>query len=56
MAAAAKSLQPCPPLCDPLDRSPPDPSVHGIFQVRVLEWVAIAFSTDYGRETVFTWY
>ena len=56
MAAAAKSLQPCPTLCDPLDRSPPDPSVHGIFQVRVLEWVAIAFSTDYGRETVFTWY
>ena len=56
MAAAAKSLQLCPTLCDPLDRSPPGSSVHGIFQATVLEWVAIAFSTDYGRETVFTWY
>ena len=43
-AAAAKSLQSCPTLCDPMDCSPPGPSVHGIFQARVLEWGAIAFS------------
>ena len=42
-AAAAKSLQ-CPILCDPIDGSPPGSSVHGIFQARVLEWGAIAFS------------
>ena len=45
--AAAKSLQLCPTLCDPIDSSPPGSSVHGIFQARVLEWGAIAFS-DYG--------
>ena len=43
-AAAAKLLQSCPTLCDPMDCSPPASSVHGIFQARVLEWVAIAFS------------
>ena len=43
-AAAAKSLQLCPTLCDPLDGSPPGSAVHGIFQTRVLEWGAIAFS------------
>ena len=43
-AAAAKSLQSCPTLCDPIDSSPPRSSVHGIFQARVLEWGAIAFS------------
>ena len=43
-AAAAKSLQSCPTLCNPMDFSLPDSSVHGIFQARVLEWVAIAFS------------
>ena len=43
-AAAAKSLQSCPTLCDPMDCSPPGSSVHGIFQSRVLEWGAIAFS------------
>ena len=42
--AAAKSLQSCPTLCDPIDRSPSGSSVHGIFQARVLEWSAIAFS------------
>ena len=36
--------QSCPTLCDPMDCSPPGSSVHGIFQARVLEWVAIAFS------------
>ena len=43
-AAAAKSLQSCPTLCDPMDCSLPGSSVHGIFQARLLEWVAIAFS------------
>ena len=42
-AAAAKSLQSCPTLSDPMDCSPPGSSVHGIFQARVLEWGAIAF-------------
>ena len=43
-AAAAKLLQSWPTPCDPIDGSPPGTSVHGIFQARVLEWVAIAFS------------
>ena len=43
-AAAAKSLQSCPTLSDPMTCSLPGSSVHGIFQARVLEWVAIAFS------------
>ena len=42
--AAAKSLQSCPTLCDPMDYSWPDTSVHGILQERILEWVAISFS------------
>ena len=42
--AAAVSLQLCPTLCNPMDCSLPGSSVHGIFQARVLEWVAIAFS------------
>ena len=40
-AAAAKLLQSCPTLCDPIDGSPTGSSVHGIFQARVLEWGAI---------------
>ena len=43
-AAAAKSLQLCPTLCDPMDCSLPGFSVHGILQARTLEWVAISFS------------
>ena len=43
--AAAKSLQLCPTLCDPIDGSPPGSSIQGIFQARVLEWGAIAFSS-----------
>ena len=43
-AAAAKSLQLCPTLCDPTDSSPPGSSVPGILQARTLEWVAISFS------------
>ena len=49
-AAAAKSLQSCPTLFDPIDGSPPGSFVHGIFQARVLEWVAIAFSNKSPRE------
>ena len=43
-AAPAKSLQLCPTLSDPMDCSLPGSSIHGIFQARVLEWGAIAFS------------
>ena len=43
-AAAAKSLQSCPTLCDPIDSSPLGSSVPGILQTRTLEWVAISFS------------
>ena len=43
-ASAAKSLQSCPTLCDPIDSSPPGSSVPGILQARTLEWVAISFS------------
>ena len=42
-AAAAKSLQSCPTLCDPIDGSLPGSSVPGILQARILEWVAISF-------------
>ena len=44
-AAAAKSLQSCPTLCDPVDGSPSGPPVPGILQARTLEWVAISFSS-----------
>ena len=43
-AAAAKSLQSCPTLCDPVDGGPPGSSIPGILQARTLEWVAISFS------------
>ena len=43
-AAAAKSLQSCPTLCNPIDGSPPGSTVPGILQARVLGWGAIAFS------------
>ena len=43
-AAAAKSLQSCLTLCDPIDGSPPGSAVPGILQARTLEWVAISFS------------
>ena len=52
-AAAAKSLQLCPTLCDPIDGSPPGSSVHGIFQARVLEWGAITFSSASVRSILF---
>ena len=43
-ATAAKSLQSCPTLCDPIDYSPPGSTIPGILQARILEWVAISFS------------
>ena len=43
-AAAAKSLQSRPTLCDPIDSSPPDSPIPGILQARTSEWVAISFS------------
>ena len=44
VAAAAKSLQSCPTLCDPIDGGPPGSPVPGILEARTLEWVAISFS------------
>ena len=49
-AAAAKSLQSCPTLCDPMDGSPPGSPVPGILQARTLEWVAISFSNALKRK------
>ena len=43
-AAAAKLLQSCPTLCDPIDGSPPGSTIPGILQARIMEWVAISFS------------
>jgi len=43
-AAAAKSLQSCPTLCNPIDDSPPGSPVPGILHAKTLEWVAIYFS------------
>ena len=43
-AAAAKLLQSCPTLCDPIDGSPPGTPIPGILQARTLEWVVISFS------------
>ena len=45
-AAAAKSLQPCPTLCNPIDSSPLDSSVPGFLQARILEWVAVPSSRE----------
>ena len=44
LAAAAKSLQSCPTLCDSIDSSPPGSPIPGILQARTLEWVAVSFS------------
>ena len=46
MCSVAKS---CLTLCDPMDCSPPDSSVHGILQARILEWVAVSFSRGYSQ-------
>ena len=52
-AAAAKSLQSCPTLCDPIDGSPPGSPVPGILQARTLEWVATEVSNCDGDCKVF---
>ena len=49
-AAAAKSLQSCPTLCDPRDGSPPGSPILGILQARTLEWVAVSFSNAWKRK------
>ena len=46
-AAAAKSLQSCLTLCDPIDSSPPGSAIPGILQARTLEWAVISFSMNY---------
>ena len=46
---ACSVAQSCPTICDPMDYSPPGSSVHGIFQARILEWVAIS-SSSFGGE------
>ena len=50
LPAAAKSLQSCPTLCDPIDGSPPGSPIHGILRARTLEWVAISFSNAWKRK------
>ena len=54
-AAAAKSLQSCPTLCNPVDSSPPGSPVPGILQVRILEWVAISFSKAWKWKVKVKW-
>ena len=51
----AKSLQSCPPLCNPMDGNPPGSSVHGISQSRLPEWAAILFSRGSSRPRPQTW-
>ena len=53
VAAAAKSLQSCPTLCDPIDSSPPGSLIPGILQARTLEWVAI-LDGDYNHPEFFS--
>ena len=47
MYSESEVAQSCPTLCDPMDYSLPGSSIHGIFQARILEWVAIAFFITY---------
>ena len=54
-AAAAKSLQSCPTLCDPTDGSPPGSPIPGILQARTLEWVAISFSSAGDKGSIPGW-
>ena len=49
LESKSEVAQSCPTLCEPMDCSPPCSSVHGVFQVRVLEWVAISFSRGSSR-------
>ena len=52
---ACKVAQSCPALCNPIDCSLPGSSIHGIFQARVLEWVAISFSRGCSQPRYQTW-
>ena len=54
-AAAAKSIQSCPTLCDPIDGSPPGSPIPGILQARILEWVAISFSSTFYIISILTY-
>ena len=54
MKVKSEVAQSCPTLSDPMDYSPPGSSIHGIFQARVLEWGAIAFSNEVSRIVKFT--
>ena len=49
LVCESEVAQLCPTLCDPMDCSPPGSSIHGIFQARILEWVAISFSRGSSR-------
>ena len=49
---ACSVAQLCPTLCDSMDCSPPDSSIHGIFQVRILKWVAISYSKGSFRKGI----
>ena len=51
-----KSLQLCPTLCNPMDRSLPGSYIHGIFQARILEWVAISFFRGSSWPRDWTWF
>ena len=51
MLCYAKSLQSCPTLCDPIDGSPPGSAIPGILQARILEWVAISFSSAWKKKS-----
>ena len=44
----------CPTVCDPMDPNPPGPSIHGILQTRILEWVAISFSRASSQPRLWT--
>ena len=54
MKSESEDAQLCPTLSNPMDCSPPGSSIHGIFQARVLEWGAIAFSNQILREKLIT--
>ena len=54
-AAAAKSLQSCPTLCDPRDGSSLGSYVPGILQARILEWVAISFKQEFIKSLIKVW-
>ena len=52
-APAAKSLQSCPTFCDPMECSPEGPSIHEILQARILEWVAMLYSSGSSKAGIY---